>query len=337
MGTWLYVTLHHGSTSLYLILLLFTTTLLHSIWPYITLPWIYFSLLDSTSTLDLLHSTSLYLTVHHSTNSLLLSTLHYCTMALLHFTRHYCFLQLAHFTPHDSTLTTFPSLYFTLHYSTMVELHYTWLYVTTMALLHSTWYCITLSWLYPSLYVLDSTLFYHSSILYTTWLYITLLHSTWLYVKSVSTMPLLLSTWLYCLLPWLYFIVLDSASLYHGYIFLYITLPWFYFNLLDSTFYYLGCSSLCLTLLYFTMALVHCTWLYITLIDSTLIFYRSPSPLFDSYSIHMHGSTLLHLDFTWLYCFHGSTLVYMTLPSLYFTLRYSTLLYHGSTSLYTLL
>ena len=123
----------------------------------------------------------------------------------------------------------------------------------------------------------------------------------------------------------------------------------------SSTSLYHDFTSICLTLLYFTMALVHCTWLYITLIDSTLIFYRSPSPLFDSYSIHMHGSTLLHLDFTWLYLtlllswFHfsvhdstisllHSTLLYIALPwlyfPLYFTLDYSTMTLLHSSLLY---
>ena len=63
-GNCRYMTLHYSPSWLYFTLLdstLFTTALLHSIWPYITLPWIYFSLLDSTS--FYIGSTSLYLTL----------------------------------------------------------------------------------------------------------------------------------------------------------------------------------------------------------------------------------------------------------------------------------
>ena len=74
--------------------------LLHSTWLYITLPWLYFTPLDSTllyhgstslyltiylSTIALLHSISLYTLVNHSSTSLCL-TLHYSIMALLHST-----------------------------------------------------------------------------------------------------------------------------------------------------------------------------------------------------------------------------------------------------------
>ena len=75
--------------------------LLHSSRLYITLPWLYFTLLDSTL---LNHgSTSLY------------KTLHYSSMAQLHFAYLY----------HGST-----SLYSTLHKSTMALLHSTSLYIT---------------------------------------------------------------------------------------------------------------------------------------------------------------------------------------------------------------
>ena len=116
MGTWLYVTLHHGSTSLYLILLLFTTALLHSIWPYITLPWIYFSLLDSTS--FYIGSTSLYFTLFDCTSLYQLPTSFYFTLLY-----------------HGST-----SLYSTLLPSTIGPLHSTWLYISyfPIALLQST-------------------------------------------------------------------------------------------------------------------------------------------------------------------------------------------------------
>ena len=71
--------------------------LLHSTLLYITLPWLYFIVLDST--LFYHGSTSLYLTlhypalVHHSTSLYITllrlylhSTLHYSTMSLLHIT-----------------------------------------------------------------------------------------------------------------------------------------------------------------------------------------------------------------------------------------------------------
>jgi len=77
---------------------------------------------------------------------------------------------------------------------------------------------------------------------------------------------------------------------------LYITLPWHYFILLDSTLLYHGSTSLYWTLHYSTMAVLHSTRLYITL--------------------------------TWLY------FTLHALPYLYLTVLDSTLLYHGSTSLY---
>ena len=69
---------------------LYEMDLHHSTRHYITLPWLYFTLLDST----LLHneSTSLYL------------TLHYSTMALLHSTGLYIPLPWINFTLLDSTL-----------------------------------------------------------------------------------------------------------------------------------------------------------------------------------------------------------------------------------------
>ena len=87
---------------------------LGSISLYITLPWIYLTLLDSTI---LYHG--YYFTVLH---------LHYSTMALLHST--WLYITQSY---HGST---WPCL----------ALHY-----PTMALLHSTWLCITLPWLYFTL------------------------------------------------------------------------------------------------------------------------------------------------------------------------------------------
>ena len=121
---------------------------------YITLPWLCFSLLDST------------LLYHGSTSTYY--TQHYSTMTILRFTRLYITLQWLYFTVY---------LYLILHYSTMVLLHSTSLYITlhqsTMAinftrldsillyhdLLHSTRLYITLQWLYFTL--VDSTFIYH--------------------------------------------------------------------------------------------------------------------------------------------------------------------------------
>ena len=84
-STWLYFTLHdstmalldfildstllyHGSTWFYTPLHYSTMALLDSTWLYMTLPWLYFTLLCSTS---LYHgSTWLYLTLHESTMAL---------------------------------------------------------------------------------------------------------------------------------------------------------------------------------------------------------------------------------------------------------------------------
>ena len=107
----------------------------------ITLPWFYFTLLDSKSCYC--GSTSLYYTLQHSTIALLHFTLLY-SMALRHTTLLYQGLA---------------SLYFTLHQS-------------TMALLDSTSFYITLAWFYFTL--LDSALLSHGS----TSLYLTLHKST---------------------------------------------------------------------------------------------------------------------------------------------------------------
>ena len=55
--------------SLYLTLHTSTLALLHTTWLYITVPWLYFTLLDST--LLYIGSTSLYLTLHYSNMALL--------------------------------------------------------------------------------------------------------------------------------------------------------------------------------------------------------------------------------------------------------------------------
>ena len=171
--------------------------LLHFTWIYITPPWLYLNLLDSRL---LYHgSTSLYMTLHYSyfypSTSLYFNLLH-STIALLHSTWIYI---------------TLPWLYFTLLYITL-----------TMALLHSTWvYCI-LPQLYFTLLVyitlpskalltlLESTAFYHGSILHSNlnyitpqWRYFTLLY----HVFTSLNLTLLHST------TALYFTLLDSTLL----------------------------------------------------------------------------------------------------------------------------
>jgi len=100
---------------------------------YITVPWLYFTLLDST--LIYQGSTSLYVTLHFSTMDLLHSTWLYTTLPWLYFT-----LLDPTLLYHGST-----SFYFTLHYCTKFLLHSTLLY-------------IDLPWLYFTL--LDSALHY---------------------------------------------------------------------------------------------------------------------------------------------------------------------------------
>ena len=137
--------------------------LLYSISLYCILPRLYFTLLDSTF---LYHdSTSLYLTLHFSTE-----------LALLHSTSFYCFLPWVYWTLPDYTFfyITVSWLYFTLFalYIILPQFYFT-LFSSTMALLHS---------------ILDSTAFYHAAfyhgcpslylILYIPlplWLYFTLL------------------------------------------------------------------------------------------------------------------------------------------------------------------
>ena len=119
---------------------------LHSTRLYILLPWLYFSLLDST----LLHhgSTSLYWTLNHSTAALLHSTRLFVTLPWLYFTLH-CSSMTLHLTTllyegltslyfdinlpwlsftilvSTSHLNASTSLYLTLHHSPMALLHST--------------------------------------------------------------------------------------------------------------------------------------------------------------------------------------------------------------------
>jgi len=165
--------------------------LLRHTWLYITLPWFYFTLLDST----LLYQgyTSLYFTLHYSTLAILKSTWVYITLPWFYFTLLDSTFPVPsfNFTLLDSTLLYqgSTSLYVILHYSTVVHLHSTGLY-------------ITLPWLYFTL--LDSTLLYHGWIsLYFTLSYSTmaLLHSRWFYTLLNRGSTSL--TWLNVPLPWL--------------------------------------------------------------------------------------------------------------------------------------
>ena len=125
-------------------------------------------------------------------------------------------------------------------------------------------------------------------------------------------MALLYSISLYCILPRLYFTLLDSTFLYHDSTSLYLTLhfstkltllhstsfycflPWVYWTLSDYTFFYITVS-----------------WLYFTLFDSICSIHYSTTVLLHSIFFY-HGSTSLY---TWLYCF----LPHCILPWLYFT------------------
>ena len=132
--------------------------LLHSSWQHITLPWLYFTLLDSTflyhistshyftlhySTVDLLHFTWLsgdlglhinlpwiyftlrdwvanwdYTLIYHGSTSIYLTS-HFSTMALLDTTWLYRGSTSLYVTIHDMNYHGSTSLYFTLHFSTM--------------------------------------------------------------------------------------------------------------------------------------------------------------------------------------------------------------------------
>ena len=131
---------YRSSTSLYLILLLFTMALLHSIYS------------STLATLPLLYATQLW--VHDST---LLSI-----MALLHSTWFYCFLQRHYFTLYDPTLlyhgSTSVCLTLLLHWIYFTLLHSIWLYITLPTPYFFLLYIIVL-WLYFTL--LDITAFYN--------------------------------------------------------------------------------------------------------------------------------------------------------------------------------
>ena len=102
----------------------------------------------------------------------------------------------------------------------------------------------------------------------------------------------------HCFLPWLYFSILDSTILYHGFTSLSLTL-------LPSTIPLFHSTSLHITAPWLYFILLHSTWLYITL---PWLYYTQ----FDSKLLF----TLFHS--TGFY--HGSTSLYLTLPLLYITL-----------------
>ena len=156
----------HGDAGCWLL------TLLHApflpTWPYITLPWLYFTLLDSKLlyhgsislytwfyTILLFDCTSLY-----CGSSSLHLTLHYSTMVLLHSIRLYITRPWLYFTLLDSTLlyrcfdptSLYTWIYITLLYSS-TSLHLT-LHYSTIDVLHSTWLYITLPWLFLNLYII---------------------------------------------------------------------------------------------------------------------------------------------------------------------------------------
>ena len=206
---WLYLTLHYS-----------TMDLLHCPWFYIIVPGFDFTLLDSTllfiGYLTLLESTafyqsssSLYLTLHHSTRGLLHSTWFYVTLQWLYLTVRHSTIVLLHFT---WLYITLPWLYFTV-------LDFTLLYVYH----GSTSLFLTLH--YSLMVLLHSTAFYHSWFCYCTMVQ---LHSSFdsIHYSSLatslclnllpSTRALLHSSWLHITLPGLYFTLLDFTLLCDG-------------------------------------------------------------------------------------------------------------------------
>ena len=162
---------------------------------------------------------------------------------------------------------------------------------------------------------------YTSLYLTLPWFYFTLLCSTSLYNGSTSLYLYTLSL--------LSFIFLDSI---HHFIWLYLLLAWLYCTLVDCTSLYHGSTSL-----YFTQR--GYTSLYSTLLHSTMALLDSTS--FYSGYFYSTGSTMAVVDSTWLLYSTKAVLyytwLYLTLPWLYFTLHTgtcnSTLLYHASSSL----
>ena len=176
---------------------------------------------------------------------------------------------------------------------------------STMALLHSTWLYITLPRLWLTLYL---TLHNSTMVLLHYWF----IHN--------STMALLHSTRLYFTLPGFY------ITLHYYTIWLYSHTKLIYHD--STSLYLLGSTS--------TSTLLNpgSTSLYLTLHNSTMALLHSTS-LYIISTMSLHYSTLISL-IPWLYSSLVSKLTwfYITLSWLHFTLLDSTLLYHGSTSLY---
>ena len=170
----------------------------------------------------------------------------------------------------------------------------------TMAVLHPSSLYFTSPWIYFTL--LESTLFYYDSIsVYYTPLHSTndstslrltlatsfchgstslsfnlphfttaLAHSNWLYFYYGSTSLYHCSIYFYFTLPWLYFILLDSTTLYYGSTWLYTLALLFSLNVLPFIKPLLDFTLAWLYWLYhgstsYTIALLLCTWLHSTL------------------------------------------------------------------------
>ena len=119
-----------------------------------------------------------------------------------------------------------------------------------------------------------------------------------------STIALLHSTSLYITLPWLYLTPLDPTLLYHGATSLYLTLQ--ISTIRSSTWLCIALPWLYFTLDFSTLALLHSTWLYISL------------PWLYFTFLNLHYSTMALL------CLLYSTLLYHGSTSLCYTLQYST-------------
>ena len=125
---WLYFTVHdstilyHGSASLYLTLHYSTMAPLHPSWIYIIVSWLNFTLLDLYITLPWLYLTLLDSPAFYHKSTLCLALLLF-TIALLHCTWLYTTLPWFSFTLYF----TLPWLYFTLCDSTLGLVHSTWL------------------------------------------------------------------------------------------------------------------------------------------------------------------------------------------------------------------
>ena len=196
-----------------------------------------------------------------------------------------------------------------------------------MAPLNSTSLYFTLLFPYTSLYLHESTSFYHASSLILS-PYLTLVH---------FTIALLHSTWINFILPCLYFTQLVSLYLtlvhftniytslhlnqlhsimHDGSRSLHLTVSSYY----GSTSHYHCSTSFCLNLLYSTIGLLHYTWLStIALCFSVL---DSTSFLLSSFYSTLLHSTLALLHSTIVSTSHYLTLFHSTKVLLYWTLHH---------------